>query len=166
MKSITCLLLFTVAILAAGTVHAASKPPVSEPGVLHITVVESVTALSASAFTDFDRMDLAFEYVAKKRRWPVKVVSEKLVSNTPDYNPELRVVLQAVRLEMGDFVFRGWATLMVDGKKHDYGIVRFNYTPRMNENMDDAMDKVFRGAATAIAEKVEPVLFPQLAPRK
>lgn len=166
MKVIPCLFALVAALLAAGPARAEIKPADPAAAVLHVTVVEPVNGRSGDAFTDFDRLDIALERIAKQRRWPAKVATERLVGNTPDYDPELRVVLQPVRLELGEYVFRGWITLTRDGQKHDFGIVKFGYLPRMNEHFDDAMEKVFLGAAGAIAGKVEPLLFPELKAKK
>ena len=47
--------------------------------------------------------------------------------------------------------------------QHDFGIVTFRYYRRIGENVDDMLEKVFRGAANAAAAKIEPILFPQPA---
>ena len=151
--------LLTVLLLAVATAQAA-KAPDDRPK-LAIVVVDNVQSRQ-SAFTDFDRLDLAFQDVAKKRKWPVAIAAERFAANTPDHDTELRIVNQPLREEVpGEMTYRGWMTLTVAGVKHDFGIVSFRYYRRAGENADDMLEKIFRGAANAAADKIEPILWPQ-----
>jgi hypothetical protein len=134
---------------------------------LALVVVENLQRNPSSAITDFHRLDLAFEYVAKQRKWPVTVAAERFAANTPKHETELRVFLQPLDEETsGDLTFRSWVTLTVKEQKHDFGVVTYRYYPRLGENTEDTLEKAFRGAAQAIAVKVEPVLFPQAAAKR
>jgi len=167
MKIKSSLLLFAAALWAAGS--AVAKDPVRVPapeGVLPVVITESVGTMG-NAFTDYDRLDLALQQVAKERNWPVKISVQKFASNTPDYLTELNITLQRVRQEIpGEYLYRGWTMLWVDGKKHDLKIVEFRYTYRIGEQTDRSMEKLFRGAALATADKIEPLLFPDLNKKK
>ncbi len=159
------LALFALALLAT-IPGRAGTPANDEKPELHVTVVEALTA-GGNAYTDFDRFDTAFKRVAKQRQWPAKVSVERFAGNTPDYPVELRITLQKVRRDpIDDYVFRAWATLIVNGRKHDFGIVTTHYNARLGENADDLFEKIFRLGAAAIAEAVEPVLYPELNPKK
>jgi len=164
MKARLPALLFVSLLLAAGVSHAkpAAKAPDDRP-TLSIVVVDSLL-YQQGAITDFDRLDMAFEYIAKERKWPVQIKAERFAANTPAHETELRIFNQPLREEtLGDVTFRGWMTLTVRGKKHDFGIITFRYYVRPGENLDDMLEKVFRGAANAAAEKIEPILFPKPA---
>jgi len=105
--------------------------------------------------------------VAKERHWPVKIAAERFAAGTPDYLTELTISIRRVEREMpGEFVYRAWTTLWIDGKKHDFQVITASYAFRMGENMDDILDKVFRAAAKKTADKVEPLLFPDLKKKK
>ena len=167
MKVKPCLLLLTALLLAVIPARAETKAKQDDrKPVLHVSVVESVSA-PGNAYTDFDRFDLGLQRVAAQRNWPVRISAERLAGNTPDYPTELRVTLQRVRREpIEDYIFRAWVTLVIDGKKQDFGIVTYHYSARLNQNPDDTYQDVFRGGAAAIADKIEPVLFPELKAKK
>jgi len=154
----------TFALVAATLLMPAAAQAAKEPDdrpALAIVVIENLRH-SGGAITAVERLDMAFERVAKERKWPVAPKAERFAANTPDYETEMRIFTQPLREETpGELVFRGWVTLKVRGEKHDFGIVRFNYRPRLGEWMDRTLDNVYLGAAKAIADKAEPLLFPK-----
>ena len=157
-------LLLVSLLLAAGVSHAkpAAKAPDDRP-VLSIVVVDSLL-YQQGAITDYDRLDMAFTALAKERKWPVRIQAERFAANTPAHETELRIFNQPLREEtLGDITFRGWMTLTVGGKKHDFGIITYRYYVRPGETLEDIIEKVFRGAAAAAAAKIEPILFPKPA---
>ena len=165
MKTKTCfnfVLLLVVTVLTA--VATAAKEPdktADQRTALPLVVVDSLQG-HHGAIDDFDRLDLAFQYVAQKRKWPVTIDAERFGAGTPDYATEVRIFKQPLRHElMDELVFRGWVILTVQGKKHDFGIISFHYQMRPGENMEDALEKIFRGAAEAVADKIEPLLLPK-----
>jgi hypothetical protein len=163
----TLLALLAVALLGAipARAEAEAKHDGDQP-VLHVTVIEALTA-GTNAYTDFNRFDDGLQKVAKERKWPVKVAVDRFAGNTPDYDTELRITLQRVRRDpIEDYVFRAWVTLVVKGQKHDFKIVTYHYNARIGQNYDDVFQNVFRGGAAAVAKEVEPVLFPELNPKK
>lgn len=154
-------LLAAALLLTAATAHAA-KPADDRPK-LAIVVVDNLQR-HQGAVTDFDHLDLAFQYVAQQRKWPVAIAAERFAANTPDHETELRIFNQPLREETsGDLTFRGWMTLTLNGVKHDFGIVTFRYYHRPAESTEDVLEKIFRGAANAAADKIEPLLFPKPA---
>lgn len=164
MKTRLPALLLVALLPAVGVTYAkpSAKAPDDRP-ILSIVVVDSLL-YQQGAITDFDRLDIAFESTAKERKWPVQIKAERFAANTPAHETELRIFNQPLREEtLGDVTFRGWMTLTVRGRKHDFGIITFRYYVRPGENLDDMLEKVFRGAADAAAEKIEPILFPKPA---
>jgi hypothetical protein len=162
MKAKSCLLLLATALLAANPARAADKAQADDKPALHVSVIESVST-HGNAFTDFDRLDLALQYVAGQRQWPVKIDASRLAGNTPEHAIELRVTLLPIRREpIEDYVLRAWVTLVIEGKKRDFGILTAHYSARLGEDLDDIYEKTFRVSAAAIADKIEPVLFPNL----
>lgn len=160
------LLLFVCSLLTAFSAPSESTATPQLLSELAIVVVDTLKP-QQGAITDFDRIDMAFQQVAKQRKWPVKIAAERFASNTAARDTELRIFNQPLREETtGDLTFRGWMTLMVNGTKHDFGIVTFRYYRRAGEHTDDVLQKVFLGVANAAAQKIEPILFPQLSPKK
>lgn len=151
------------ALLFTGICHAkedAKKKADTRP--VLAMVVSDPLGHRGNAVDDFVRLDMAFEYVSERRKWPMRVVAERLAGNTPDRTTEIRFVLQPLREDtIRDITFRGWLTLVVDGKVHDFKIIKFQYYPRFGEQYEDALQKVFRGAAEVAADKIEPILFPK-----
>ena len=146
--------------LAAVPVRAADAPPADEDRRQLVIVVVDTLQNQSSAITDFDRLDMAFQKVARQRKWPFKIKAERFAANTPDHETELHIVTQPLRRETPvDLTFRAWMTLTIEGKKHDLGIVTYRYHPRIGENMEDTLEKVFEGAAHTTALKIEPLLF-------
>lgn len=167
MKRVFLPLLVAGLILSAGAARAAGPAP-AQPSLpaLPVVVVEYLQ-YSNGAITDFDRLELALKEVAQERHWPVTIAAERFASNTATRATELRIFPRRLREEFRlDLTFRGWVILTVQGMKHDFGIVTATYYPYPGESTDTAIEKAFRRAALAIADKVEPVLFPRTAPAK
>jgi len=160
MKTFTLILCLLTAL--APVVRAADKAPTTVPpkGTLPLVIWETLGQQSF-AITEFDRLDLAFRRVSAERKWPLKVVAERFAANVPDYTTELEIVPHPLLEESGALVFRGWTTLTVDGKTHDFGVIFYRAHPRPGENREDAVQKVFDDVAREIANKVEPLLFPK-----
>lgn len=161
---------FTIALGAlAITARGADNEPAKAPEPqreLAIVVVDSLQR-NRGAITDFDRIDLAFREVAKKRKWPVKLVVERFAANTESHETELRIFNQSIREETpGERTFRAWMTLTDHGVKHDFKVVTFRYFVRPIEDNEEQLEKIFRGAANAAADKIEPILFGQPAAPK
>ncbi|MEO6003107.1 MAG: hypothetical protein ABIZ04_25205 [Opitutus sp.] len=166
---------FVLSLLFA-TSQAATPPaappspkqaPERELALVVITPVDQSGSLGANSNTDYDRLDLAFQEVAKRRHWPVKIVAERFASNTPDHELELRVYLQPIGQDLPqEFRFRSWMTLTEHGTKHDFGLIVHRQIWSGGESMDDFLEKLFRGAAAVAAKKIEPILFPQLVQPK
>ena len=160
-RSTLCL---AVVLLATGAAAAKEIVRVPAPeGALPVVITETTIGNMGNAYSDYDRLAYALERVAKERKWPVKVSAERFAANVPDYLTELRISLQRLRQEIpGEYRYRAWTTLTIDGKEHDLKIVSYSYRYRMGENMDDVMEKSFLGGAKATADKIEPLLFPDL----
>jgi len=165
-RSFLCL---AVTLLAAGVATAKEKiVRIPAPdGVLPVVITEMTVGNSGNAYSDYDRLAYALERVAKERKWPVKISTDRFASNAPDYLTELRISLQRIRQEIpGEYLYRAWTSLLIDGKEHDFKIVSYSYRYRMGENMEDILDKSFLGGAKVTAEKIEPLLFPELKKEK
>ena len=159
-------LLFASLVLQLRAAPAEPTAPAAPTRELVIVVVDSIQQ-RPGAITDFDRIDMAFQYVAKQRKWPIKLKAERFADNSEPHAIELKINNQRPREEtQGDLTYRGWMTLTVDGTKHDFGIIKYQHYRRAGENMDDELEKVFRGAANVAAGKIEPILFPELAATK
>ena len=161
MKTCFAFPLFAAALLlTAATTHAkdAAKVPDDLPK-LPIVVIENLQR-QRGAITAFDRLDLAFQQVARQRKWPMAIAAERFASNTPAHETELRIFTQPLRKDTpGELTFRGWMILTVQGVKHDFGIISFRYSMRPFEQGEDVLDKIFLGAANTAADKIEPLLF-------
>ena len=160
------LLLALGASAATAAAESASPPPPEKP-VLALVVVTALAQSSEAppgAYSDFDRLDLAFQDVAQRRHWPVRIVAERFAANTPAHPLELRVFLQPVTNYLpGEFDFRAWMTLNDHGTKHDFGMIVHREDLRAGEDVNDFLERLFHRAAEVAAKKIEPILFPQLA---
>src|SRR5262245_4937989 len=98
-RLVRSLLAIAAVLTASVTTRAAddAKKPDDRP-VLAIIVSENPQN-PGSAYTDFDRLDVAFNKVAKERNWPVKLIAQRLAGGVPDYPTELRIFSQRVRYE-------------------------------------------------------------------
>jgi len=166
-------LILPLLLAASPAATPPAAPPSPKPAPAQELVLVVITPVSQSespfsgAYTDFDRLELAFQEVAKRRHWPVKIVAERFAANTPAHELELRVYLQPGREDLPQqYTFRGWMTLNEHGTKHDFGLVVHRRDMRPFEPMDDFLEKVFLGAAIDAAKKIEPILFPQLVQAK
>ena len=165
----TFFLFITLLLGASGltTVSHAEAAPGPAQRELTIVVVES---LGGRSFGEqwYDRIARVFTDVFEERKWPLKIKDERFAANTPDHELELRVFFHGLTRETpSELTFRGWIVLYADGKKHDFGMVKYRYLPRMGENMDDVLDKAVAGAARIAVEKMEPILFPgQSTPKR
>src|SRR3990170_1159406 len=88
-------LLFTVGAAAYAEDTASEKTDTRRE--LAIVVVETLQGRTGGAITDFDRLDMAFQDVAKQRKWPVTLKAERFAANLPDHETELRIFTQPVR---------------------------------------------------------------------
>jgi hypothetical protein len=165
-RFIPCLLLLIPALTAlVASAREDTAPANARP--LAIVVVESTKNQAGGAISAFDRLDMAFQNVIKKRKWPVTLTVERFAANTPAHETELRVTNMSVRKDTpGELKFRGWMVLTTPDKKEDFGIITYSYYPRPAEQTDDVLDKVYRGAANEAADKMEPILFPKTADAK
>jgi hypothetical protein len=163
MKTPRLFSLFAALALALPAVRAADEPAARSGPLPTLAIVISENLGRRATYNDdFHRLDMAFKRVAKERKWPVTIVVERFAANVPEYDTELSIFLQPLRQEMpGEFTLRAWTTLKVDGKKHDFGIVKYGEFRRLGERMDESIEKIFIGYANAAADKIEPVLFPK-----
>src|ERR1051325_10857906 len=117
--SIRSLLFLVVGLLAADALaeKEATRVPAPE-GVLPVVITEMTVGNTGSAYTDFDRLDIALQAVAKERQWPLKIAADRFAAGTADYLTELRISLGRPRQEIpGEYVYRGFTTLWIDGKE-------------------------------------------------
>lgn len=158
-RLIFAILAATLVLPVAAT--AARKKESDDRPKLAIVVSESLGSFNNS-FDDFIRFDIAFTKVAEERKWPVQIVAERFAANLPDYENEVEIFTQPLRQWLpGEYTLRGWLTLTAGGKEHDFGIVSFDYRPRLGEPSDRLLEAIFLGFANAAADKIEPILFPK-----
>ena len=163
-RSFLCLAL-TLLATGAATAKEIVRIPAPE-GVLPVVVTEPL-GNGGNAYSDFERLDEAFQRVVKERNWPLKIAAERIGGGVPDYLTEVRISLQRIRQDIpGEYRYRAWTLLMIDGKKHDLGIVFASYDYRLGEPMEDVLDKAFLAGANVTADKLEPLLFPDLKTKK
>lgn len=154
------LLGFALATFAADKPASSAPPSVAERE-LAIVVVEPIET-SRSGMMPFDYLDLAFHDVAQARKWPAKLTAERLAANLPDYPLELRLFVRPITDETpNELALRVWVTLTDQGKKHDFGIIKFSHYPRPGARADETLEKIYRGFAERVADKIEPLLFPK-----
>ena len=149
------------------TVHAQSSPPPStQAGELTVVIVES--ASTRSLLNDsYNRLSRVFTSVLEERKWPLKIKDERFGANMPKHDLELRVYYQGITRDTPqELTFRASMMFFHHGEKQDLGVIRYTFTPRPGEMMDESLDKVVEGAARIAADRIEPTLFPQGRPSR
>jgi len=159
-------LVLSLFIGVAASSRAQSAPTKPVPNELTLVIVESAQNGSIKS-PEYDRIARVFTDVFEERKWPVKIKDERLAANAPEHELELRVYDQGIKHDTPeDITFRAWMILFDRGNKRDMGVMRFSFSPRAGESMDETLDKVVAGAARMAADRIEPVLFPDLAAPK
>jgi len=126
-----------------------------------VIVVVEPGADPGNAFTNVDRMAIAFRDLAQKRHWPLRVTVTRLAANQGPADPELRISNERLSGDRpGELTYRGWMSLTAGGKRHDFGLVTVRYSTRPGEQTLDSLRQVFVAVAVAAAERIEPILFP------
>ncbi len=101
------------------------------------------------------RIKQNFTKVFEKEEWPVGLKFERWGAGIPDDGLQLRIYFQSLESEtIGDLVFRAWVTLLEDGEKTDFKIIRVRTYPRPGRQPQDNMDEVITKAAKEIAGKL------------
>jgi hypothetical protein len=156
------ILLASFSLATGGTGRAqTSASPAGAPRELTIVVVDELGGDNSRYYNTFNRIARVFTDVFEARKWPVKINVERFGANAPPHEIEMRIYVQSIRRETPvDLVFSAWMTLDDHGKKQDFGIVRYRYSPRLAENASDRLDHLVRGAAIIAAAKIESALFP------
>jgi hypothetical protein len=132
----------------------------AQPRVLTVVVSETLDR-HAEGVTTFAAIQSAFEKVFSHQGWPVKVEVTRFAANNPDYDLELDVFFKSFNYETpDDLTLRAWVTLYDHGKKHDFGILKYQLNQRPLQKRDDAFEATLAGEAQLAASKIGPVLFP------
>jgi hypothetical protein len=155
-------LLYCLFALSGVPGRAQTTPaPAAATRELTIVVVESLVR-GPGRITDFDRIKTVFTDVFEHRKWPVKIKVERFAANTSPSDIEFQVFYKGIYKETPvDLTFHAWMTLYDHGVKHDFGVVRYRYSPRPLQDEEDVLERVVRGAAEIAASKIEAVLFPK-----
>lgn len=159
--------LLTLAIafgLTLASIEAKTPTPSPAPATavreLAIVVVEPITLFGG--MTPFDYVDVAFREVVDTRKWSVKLIPERFAANTPDNPTEIRIFLRSVSEEWPTkLVLRGWVTFTDRGKRHDFGLMKFTVYTKLIDRGDEGRERLYRGFAEHVADKIEPLLFPK-----
>lgn len=154
-------------VLSAGTAlpfaraaESAAPAPLAAVRELVVTVVEPIDGRRGDGDL-YNRFARVFTTEFEARQWPIKLRVERFGANSPDHSTELRVFLQPIRQELPEqWTFRAWVKLTADGHVHDFGIVRYDFTPRPLQAMDEVLDRLVQGASRRIADRLAPVLLP------
>jgi hypothetical protein len=160
MKNISIFRLWLIAVLlSAGLSARAETAPTAEaPTELTVVIIEPLTGDSFDE-RSYDRLARVFTESFEAKKWPFKIETERLSANERAHALELRVFFKGITYDTPDaLTFRGWMIFQNHGTKHDFGIVRFNYSPRVGQSMHDNLDAVVRGAADTAAKKIDAIL--------
>lgn len=106
------------------------------------------------------RIKQNFTKVFEKEEWPVGLKFERWGAGIPDDGLQLRIYFQSLESEtIGDLVFRAWVTLLEDGEKTDFKIIRVRTYPRPGRHPQDNMDEIIAKAAKEVAGKLNEYKF-------
>ena len=171
METRLILRLLAAGFLATVSARAAEPDPVPAEArpTLAFVIAESLGG-PTSALDDFVRVETGLQKLAKERKWPVEIVVKRFAANMPDYENQVTIFIQPVRQEVpGDYVLRGWTTLVLAGKKYDFGILKGDYLPYPGEPSDRVLEKLFFDFAVEAVHRIEmvyPVVRRERARRK
>lgn len=145
-------------VSAQETPQQPTAPPAPAPE-LNVVVSQTISPRGESPDA-FERFALYFPEVTESRKWPIKVRVDRLAAGEPDHPVELRVFLMGIRQDVPDqFTLRAWLTLVDNGKKTDFGIIRATRDHRYMQPIDRIVDMLYKDIAISAADKVEPLLF-------
>ncbi|MEO6005846.1 MAG: hypothetical protein ABIZ04_25725 [Opitutus sp.] len=151
-----------------GLAAQAQTTPSPSPQAGELTVVIVESAATRSLLNDsYDRLSRVFLAVLEERKWPLKIKDERFGANQPQHDLELRVYYQGITRDTPqELTFRASMMFFHHGEKQDLGVIRYTFSPRPGEMMDESLDKVVAGAARIAADRIEPTLFPQGTPHR
>ncbi|MDA0349100.1 MAG: hypothetical protein O3C43_18825 [Verrucomicrobia bacterium] len=124
-----------------------------------LLVVVSDSLISHRAYhNDLDmylRIKNNFTKAFEKEDWPVILKFERWSASIPDDGLQLRIWFKSLEEEtLNDLVFRAWVTLLEDGEKTDFKIIKARTYPRPGRHPQDNMDEVILLAAEEVAKKL------------
>ena len=112
---------------------------------------------------NFEFFKHAFETLEEERKWPVKFVVQRHLANLPRYDQEVTIHMQYRGYAGGKPTMRGWVDLNAHGEKQDFGIISVSQEdPRRGEDEEKYEDKFYLAFANAVADRIEPILFPKV----
>jgi hypothetical protein len=156
---LSCVLSLGLLAAAAARLSAQSPTP-AEPRTLTVVVSETLNR-SAEGVSTYAAIEKVFTRVLSRQGWPVKVEVTRFASNNPDFDLELDVFFKSFNFETPDnLTVVAWFTLYDHGKKHDFGLLKFQLNQRPLDKRQDGFEAALRGEALLAAAKVGPVLFP------
>lgn len=154
------LFLFTAVAFLAGAARAAQAPTTPPPErTLAVVVVDSLHRGRSDQY-HYELLSQEFENAFTAQHWPLTVTFERFAANTSDHPLELQIFYKGIYNEFGERVYKAWTILIVNGVKHDFGIVEYRYMPRPGEQLDDVMHKMFLGAGQRTAALIAPFIAP------
>lgn len=127
-------------------------------------VVVADSLISHRAYHDdldmYIRIKTNFGKVFEKQEWPLNFDFERWSASIPDDGMQLRIWFKSLEEEtIGDLVFRAWVTLLEDGKKTDFKIIRVRTYPRPGGPVYQNIDEILSLAAEEVAKKLDKHLF-------
>jgi len=106
------------------------------------------------------RIKKNFTKVFEKEDWPVTLKFERWSASIPEGGLQLRIWFKSLEEEtFSDLVFRAWVTLLEDGEKTDFKIIKVRTYPRPGRHPQDNMDEIISLAAEEVAKKLNEQKF-------
>ncbi|MCB1123590.1 MAG: hypothetical protein KJT03_18705, partial [Verrucomicrobiae bacterium] len=160
LKLILPLLVMGINSTLSAESHSGAKDP-DKPTML---VVVADSLVSHRAYHDdldmYIRIKANFGKVFEKQGWPMNFDFERWSASVPDGGLQLRIWFKSLEEEtIGDLVFRAWVTLLDDGQKTDFKIIKVRTYPRPGRAVYENIDEILSLAAEEVAKKLDEHLF-------
>ena len=143
-------------VAAQSAADSASGENSDNPTML-VVVADSLVS-NRAYHNDLDmyiRIRKNFTKVFEKEEWPVTLDFERWSASVPEGGLQLRIWFKSLEEEtFNDLVFRAWVTLLEDGEKTDFKIIKVRTYPRAGRAPQDNMDEIISLAAEEVAKKL------------
>jgi hypothetical protein len=164
MKNPKCIFLLSLTAFLFGFLSplVAQENEGSEKVTLLVVVADSLISNRAyhNELDMYIRIKQKFTKAFEKEEWPVNLKFERWSASIPDDGLQLRIWFKSLEEEtFGDLVFLAWVTLLEDGEKTDFKIIKVRTYPRAGRHPQDNVDEILSLAAEEVVKKLNEFKF-------
>ena len=144
------------------TAQDSASADTAEKETMLVVVADSL--ISNRAYHDehdmYIRIRQHFTKEFEKHEWPVNLEFHRWSASIPEGGLQLRIWFKSLEEETySDLVFRAWVTLLDDGEKTDFKIIKVRTYPRPGRQVHDNVNEILIKAAKEVAKKLNETKF-------